>query len=140
MQALACMHASMYSCKHVCMYAGMHVCMQACMHVCMNECYFRSSIEACKHVPIMYACKHVCMQSCMHAIVYACNRVCMQSCNHACMHEHVSACRTASYACHASCMYMRKDSRKIGGESHRLHAHAKSMRAHACVDMNVQNV
>ena len=123
----------MYVGMHVCMRACMHVCMYACMHVCMYACMYACT-HACMHVRM-----HVCMSACMHTCMYhACKRACMQSCMHACMSMYAHAGKHDVYwhGMHHACT-CEKNPDKLGGESHRFHVHAKSMRA--CVDMNVQN-
>ena len=87
----------------------------------------------------MHARRHVCMSACMHTRMYhACKRACMQSCMHACMSMYAHAGKHVMHwhGMHHACT-CEKNPDKLGGESHRFHVHAKSMRA--CVDMNVQN-
>ena len=112
-----CMQVCMYACIYACTHVGMHVRMNVCMSARMNTCMY-----------------HACMQACMHAIVHACNRACMYE--HACMSMNTHAEKHATHSMHHACT-CGKIPDKLGGESHRFHVHAKSMRA--CVDMNVQN-
>ena len=73
----------------------------------------------------MYACLHACIRACiMHANVHACNHA------HACMSMYAHAGKRVMHwhGMHHACT-CEKNPDKLGGESHRFHVHAKSMRA-----------